>query len=191
MRSRRVTDSPRTAAGAFHGALLGIELIDAFEAGDGFAEDRVKFSAQGGKTVELLPASFSLLPGESLQVFDFGQQTGFAGGQRGDLAPGGGQGLIGPVLHVAQVHSLGLQFGKDLGEVGGLVQFLIGQRLGGGEQFLRVGQFRSEFVAPVLEFHDAHLRQDQLLAHAMQEFSRLRWGGLHGRWPSSRATGGM
>jgi hypothetical protein len=87
--------------------------------------------------------------------------------------------LVGHVLDVSEVFELVLKVGAGFLGMGGFVQFLIGQGLRGFEELSRIGEARTRFIAGVFQLHDAHLRQNQLLAHTEENLGRIRVGGLH------------
>ena len=85
------------------------------------------------------------------------------------------------MLHVTQVFILRLKFGQGFGEMSGFLGFLVRQKLGVGQQVSRVGQLGSKFIAYVLQFHDANLGQNQLLAEEIELGGRLDRVILHRR----------
>jgi hypothetical protein len=83
------------------------------------------------------------------------------------------------VLHVTHVLELGLQIGADTFEVTGFGYFLIRDDLCSGEKALVIFLLSRLFILAILQFHNADLRQNELLADAMEDFGRLRGGGVH------------
>lgn len=113
------------------------------------------------------------------------------GFERRELSARGGEVGAGLRVELREVGCVGLGVGEDAREVRGFVEFLVGEGLRGADDSGELGNFRGEGVAGVLEFHEANLRQDELLAQTVHKVGGLRRDGRH-RWSElNAATRGM